>query len=336
MIISAMAAHGARDSLAVLEIDLGELGPNEVDVRVTHCGVCYTDVGMVDNKWGLSHFPLVPGHEIVGTVAAVGSNVTGLEINQRVAVGAICGSCMNCDLCVTGAQHVCANMVATIFDGHHGGFATHVRAADWRFVFPLPDEIASEHAAPLMCAGSTVFSPFIHCGIRPTDKVAIVGIGGLGHLAIQYAAKWGCDVTAISSTLNKEREALEFGAQHFVSTHERDALKKLRGAFDFILSTVPIDLNWDDYVAALRPQGQLCLTGTSPGPLSLNVIELLSGERKIVGGKTGAIGETRQMLAFTARHGIKPLVELFPMSLANEALNHARAGKARYRAVLVA
>jgi alcohol/geraniol dehydrogenase (NADP+) len=335
MLVEAYAAIAAKKALTLQQLDLGPLGPNEVDIRVTHCGICHTDVGMVDNEWGFSNYPLAPGHEIVGTVAAVGVNVIGLEIGQRVGLGALCGSCMTCEYCERGAQHVCADAVGTIF-GHHGGFATHVRAADWRFAFPLPDAIRSEHAGPLMCAGSTVFAPFVHYGVRPTDRVAIVGIGGLGHLALQYAAKWGCQVTAISTTPDKRDEARCFGAHHFVSSGEQGALGKMRGAFDFILSTVAVDLPWSDYIAALRPQGTLCIVGTSPSPVPVGLYDLLSGERSVVGGKTGALDDTRQMLAFTARHGITPMIEVFPMSEATIALDRTRQGKVRYRAVLVA
>ena len=335
MIVEAHAATAAKQALSLQQIDLGPLGPNEVDIRVTHCGICHTDVGMVDNEWGFSRYPLVPGHEIVGIVAAVGANVAGLAIGQRAGLGALCGSCMTCEYCERGAQHVCKDAVGTIF-GHHGGFATHVRAADWRFVFALPDAIPSEHAGPLMCDGSTVFTPFVHYDVRPTDRVAIVGIGGLGHLALQYAAKWGCEVTAISTTPDKREEAHGFGAHHFVVSAEEGALRRVRGAFDFVLSTVAVDLPWSDYIAALRPQGALCIVGTSPTPVPVGLYELLSGERSVVGGKTGAIDDTRQMLAFTARHQIAPMIETFPMAQANAALDRTRRGTVRYRAVLVA
>jgi uncharacterized zinc-type alcohol dehydrogenase-like protein len=335
MIVEAHAATAAKEPLRLQKIDLGSLGSNEVDVRVTHCGICHTDVGMVDNEWGFTRYPLVPGHEIVGIVAAIGSNVIGLEIGQRVGVGALCGSCMTCEYCERGSQHVCPDVVGTIF-GHHGGFASHVRAADWRFVHPLPEAIKSEHAGPLMCAGSTVFSPLVHYDVRPTDRVAVVGIGGLGHLALQYAAKWGCEVTAISTTPDKQDEAHGFGAHHFIASGEDGALKKARGTFDFILSTVGADLPWGDYIAALRPQGKLCIAGTSPNPVPVGLYELLSKELSVVAGKTGSINDTRQMLAFTARHGVAPMIETFSMAQANEALDRTRRGTVRYRAVLVA
>ena len=336
MIIQAFATAAANLPLTLQPIDLGELGENAVDVRVTHCGICHTDVGMAHNEWGFTRYPFVPGHEIVGTVAAMGRNVAGLAIGQRVGVGAINGSCMTCDQCMRGAQHVCPKMTATIFGGHHGGFASHVRVDDWRFAFAVPAEIASEHAGPLMCAGSTVFSPLVHYGVRPTDRVAVVGIGGLGHLALQYFAKWGCEVTAISSNPAKRDEALGFGAHSFIATGEPGALRRAKGTFDFILSTVGVDLPWGEYLATLRPQGKLCIAGTSPSPVPVGLMQLLSSELSVVAGKTGAVADTRAMLDFTARHRITPKIETFPMAEANTALERARKGTVRYRAVLIA
>nr|AYM54130.1 alcohol dehydrogenase zinc-binding domain protein [Chondromyces catenulatus] len=332
------AARTAKARLEPFEYEPGQLGPNEVDVAVTHCGICHTDVGMVDNEWGMTKFPFVPGHEIAGTVAAVGSGVDPerLRVGQRVAFGAICGSCMKCEWCESGKQNVCAKRVDTVMRGHQGGFATHVRAADWRFVYPIPDAIAPEHAAPLLCGGITVFAPLLRYGVRPVDRVAVVGIGGLGHLAVQYLAKWGCEVTAISSSHDKEELARGFGATNFLATKGTDELKKAAQSFDFILSTVSADLPWDDYLAALKPQGKLCIVGVPEKPIAFNPFGLLHSEKVVAGGIPGAIVETAQMLAFTARHGIKPIVELFPMSESNKALDHTRQGKARFRAVLVA
>ncbi|SMQ71273.1 uncharacterized zinc-type alcohol dehydrogenase-like protein [Plantibacter sp. VKM Ac-1784] len=336
LLINALAADAPAGTLTGRTIDLGDLERYQVDVRVTHVGICHTDVGMIDNEWGFSQYPLVPGHEIVGVVEAIGEAVVGLEVGQRVGVGALCGSCMTCEWCLRGQQHVCPNGVATIFGGHHGGFASHVRVDDFRFAFALPDSLASEHAAPLMCAGATAFTPFVHYGVKPTDRVAIVGIGGLGHLAVQYAAAWGCEVTAISSTNAKRDEARALGAHHFVASGDEGAMATVRGKFDFILSTVGADLPWTDYVEALRPQGTLCIAGTSPSPFQVSLYHLLSEERRIVGGKTGALDDTAQMLTFTARHNITPMIEQFAMSDADAAVDRVRRGDVRYRAVLEA
>ena len=338
MHVETYAALAAKNALKPWSFELSELGPEEVDVRVTHCGICHTDVAMVDNEWGFSQYPVVPGHEIVGVVEAVGSNVDAarLKVGQRVGVGALCGSCMHCEWCVGGKQHVCAQVVGTVMGEHKGGFASVVRVNNWQFAHALPEQIASSHGGPLMCAGTTVFTPLLRYNVCPTDRVAVVGIGGLGHLAVQYLAKWGCEVTAISSAHEKDEQAHGFGATHFIATRDTDELKKAAASFDFIISTVSADLPWDDYMAALRPQGKLCVVGIPEKPISLVSWNLIGGEKSLVGGQPGSLEETKQMLDFTARHGIKPMIEEFPMSEANAALDHTRQGKARFRSVLVA
>lgn len=338
MDVIAYAAIGAKMPLEIFRYDAGALGPDEVDVAVTHCGICHTDIGMIDDEWGVSNFPVVAGHEIVGIVAAIGSNVDPerLAIGQRVGVGAISGACMCCECFDGGRQNVCADRVDTVMRGHRGGFASHVRASNWRFAHPIPDVIASEHAGPLLCAGTTVFSPLIRNGVMPTDRVAVVGIGGLGHLAVQYLSKWGCDVTAISSSADKELEARALGAAHFIATRDSDGLARAAGSFDFVMSTVSADLPWDAYLAILKPQGKLCVVGVPESAIAFNAFSLLSSEKVIAGGIPGSLVETMQMLSFSARHGIKPIVETFPMREINRAVEHVRSGKARYRAVLVA
>jgi uncharacterized zinc-type alcohol dehydrogenase-like protein len=243
---------------------------------------------------------------------------------------------MACEWCEGGLQHLCPTVRLTIVGGHQGGFATHVRVDNWQFAFPLPDEITSEHAGPLMCAGATVFTPILQYGVRPTDRVAVVGVGGLGHLAVQYLAKWGCAVTAVSSSRDKEAHARQLGATHYIATRGTDELRKAARSFDVIFCTVPSDLPWDEYAAALRPQGKLCLIGIPDKPVVFRAFGLIGGEKSIVGGQTGSVSDTAKMLAFTARHGITPIIETFAMSDANRALEHTRAGKARFRAVLVA
>jgi alcohol/geraniol dehydrogenase (NADP+) len=336
MRVHAHAAVAAKQKLQPIDFDLGELGSQEVDVRVTHCGICHTDAAMVDNEWGFSQYPVVPGHEAVGLVAAVGAQVDRLTVGQRVGVGALCGSCMKCEWCEGGEQHLCAQLAGTVMGAHKGAFGSIVRVNNWQFAHPLPEAIASEHAGPLMCAGTTVFTPLLRYGVRPTDRVAVVGIGGLGHLAVQYLAKWGCEVTAISSTHDKDEQAHGFGAHRFIATRGTDELNRAARSFDFILCTVTADLPWDVYLAALRPKGKLCIVGIPDKPIACSPWSLISGEKSIGGGQPGSVGETRQMLAFSALHGIKPMIELFPMAEANAALDHTRSGKARFRAVLVA
>ncbi|WP_236794142.1 NAD(P)-dependent alcohol dehydrogenase [Amycolatopsis sp. GM8] len=310
------------------------LGPLEVDIEVTHCGICDTDVKLIDDAHGITRFPLVAGHEAVGLIVAIGDAVdrSALAVGQRVGIGAHAGSCFACEWCLTGRQHLCPNGDATVFRGEGGGFATRLRASDWRHVAVLPDTIASEEAGPLLCAGATVFSAIVRHEVRPTDHVAVVGIGGLGHLAIQFLAKWGCHVTAISRTADKAGDARRFGAHAHVASG--DGLDGLSGSFDFVLSTAPGALPWDAYFATLRPQGTLCVVGVPEGGVALHPLSILTGEKKLAGGLTGSPDETRQMLDFAARHGIRPATEVFQADRLDEALEHVRQGKARYRAVL--
>lgn len=338
MKVIAYAARAAEGTLERFEYEAEPLGPDAVDVAVTHCGICHTDVGMVDNEWGISNYPVVAGHEIVGVVAGLGANVdsTRLHVGQRVGVGAISGACMTCEWCLAGKHNVCAGRVDTVMRGHLGGFASHVRASNWQFVYPIPGEISSEHAGPLLCAGATVFTPLLRYGVRPTDRVAVVGVGGLGHLALQFFDKWGCDVTAISSSRDKEANARHFGARQFIATKDTDELQAAAGSFDFILSTASADLPWNDYVAALRPRGTLCVVGGPANSIAVDAFSLLPAEKSVVGGIPGSPVETVQMLEFAARHGVRPMVETFAMGDADRALQHVREGRARYRAVLVA
>lgn len=338
MSVTTYAATEAGAELTRYSYDAGDLGPLEVNVDVTHCGICHSDIGMIDNDWGYSQFPVVAGHEAVGVVSAVGAAVDPerLRVGQRVGIGAIAGSCMSCEYCLSGRQQLCAQRDDTILRGHRGGFASSVRAGDCIFAYPIPDVIESQHAGPLLCAGVTVFAPFLRHGIKATDRVGIVGIGGLGHLAIQFADAWGCDVTAISSSTSKRDEAFDLGADHFIATKGSDDLAKAAGTFDVILSTVSADIPWDDYLFALKPQGVLCVVGVPESELKIGPFALLAAEKTICGGVPASRQETVQMLDFVARTGIRPTVETFPMADINDAVAHVRAGKARYRAVVAA
>jgi len=329
MTIHAQAAKAARQALAPFEYDPGPLGDHEVEVAVTHCGICHSDLSMLDNEWGMTAYPFVPGHEVVGTIAALGKGVTTLKPGQRVGVGWLCGACGQCEWCARGKDHLCAQQKATIV-GHHGGYADRMRS-DSLFAIPIPEGLSSAEAAPLMCAGSTVYSPLVHQNVRPGMKAAVIGIGGLGHLAIQYLAKFGCDVTAISGTNSKEAEARKLVATDFLATGD---LGKAGWRFDFIMNTVSGDLPWPALIDSLRPEGKLVICGVPASEMKFGAFPLIGAERSIVGGRLGSAEDTKAMLAFSANHKVKPMIETFAMKDANKALDHVRAGKARYRAVL--
>jgi uncharacterized zinc-type alcohol dehydrogenase-like protein len=333
MSVKAYAARGPKQKLEPFQYEPGPLGKKEVEVRVLHCGICHSDLAMVDNEWGMSSYPVVPGHEIIGTVAAVGEHVYGLKVGTRVGVGWHAGSCGHCEWCTRGKENLCAQERATIIN-HHGGWAESVRV-DAKFAVPMPDALDSAVAGPLMCAGATVFTPMVEFGVKPWMRTAVIGIGGLGHLAVQFLAAFGCEVTAISSSHAKDEQARKLGATRFLATKGGDEIKKAAGSFDFILSTADADLPWADFVAALRPQGRLTFVGITAAPAQLPIIGMLP-EKSVSGAMCGSPSDTARMLDFAARSGVKPVVEHFPMAQVNQALDHIRAGKARYRVVLSA
>jgi uncharacterized zinc-type alcohol dehydrogenase-like protein len=331
MIINAFAATRAGGALEPFQYDAGPLGPEEVDIQVATCGICHSDLSMLNNDWEISAYPLVPGHEVVGRVAAVGERVTHLTVGQTVGLGWFARSCMTCSQCLSGHHNLCGDAQGTI-TGRHGGFADHVRA-HWGWVVPIPDGVDAATAGPLFCGGITVFNPIVQNRISPTHRVGVVGIGGLGHLALQFLRAWGCEVTAFSSNAGKESEARAMGAHHFVTSTDTDALAPLAGAFDLILVTVNVALDWPAYINALAPRGKLHFVGAAPDVTS-GVFPLILGQRSLGGSPLGSPAATAAMLDFAARHDIAPVTERFPMSQVNDALEHLKSGRARYRIVL--
>ncbi|HTI70646.1 MAG TPA: NAD(P)-dependent alcohol dehydrogenase [Candidatus Limnocylindria bacterium] len=329
--INAWVATAAKQKLAKQEINLGPLGDEDVEVAVEHCGLCHSDLSVLNNDWGFSQYPAVLGHEAVGKIIAVGSAAKGLKIGQRVGVGWNAGSCMHCRQCKSGSQHLCASAQPTIV-GHHGGFASHVRS-HWAWAVPLPEKINVAESGPLLCGGITVFNPLaMHA--KPTDHVGIVGIGGLGHMAVKFAAAYGCDVTAFTSSESKFDEARGFGANHVVSSRDSAAIKKLAGIFDLLISTVNVLLDWESLIASLAPNGRLHVVGAVLEPIPVAAFPLIMGQRSISGSPTGSPVAMETMLDFAARHNITPQTEHYPMSRINEAFERLEAGKARYRIVL--
>ncbi len=254
-LIRAWAAQGPKQALAPYQFDPGPLGPEEVEVAVEYCGICHSDLSVWNDDWGISKYPLVAGHEAIGRVVAMGEQARGLKAGQRVGVGWTAMSCMHCQLCLAGDQHLCAQAVATIV-GHHGAFAERVRA-HWAWVIPVPDGLDASAAGPLLCGGVTVFAPFPTFEVKPTGRVGIVGIGGLGHMALQFAAAWGCEVTAFTSSDSKSEEARKFGAHHVVSSRNSDAIRRMAGSLDLLLVTVNVPLDWQALVGTVAPKGRM-------------------------------------------------------------------------------
>jgi len=302
--IHGLAAHAAGAELLPYHYDPGKLGPQEVEIAITHCGICHSDLHLISNDWGISQYPFIPGHEVVGTVAAVGSDVNMHKVGDRVGLGWQSNSCGECEWCMKGMENLCPASEATCVR-RNGGYAERVRA-NARFIIPVPEALKSEHAAPLLCGGITVYSPLRHHGINPSSRVGVVGIGGLGHLAIQFARVFGAEVTAFSSSAGKEEEVRALGAHHFVNTR----------------------------LQALRPTGTLCFVGVPPSPIALQAFPLIAGLRSVTGSPIGSPHMLREMMDVAARHGVKATTECFPMSKANEAIEKVKKNKVRYRAVL--
>lgn len=330
--IRGLAAHAAGAELLPYRYDPGSLGAQEVEIEISHCGICYSDLHLISNDWGTSQYPFIPGHEIVGTVAAVGSEVRTLKEGQRVGLGWQSNSCGECEWCMRGLENLCAASQATCVH-RNGGYAERVRA-NARFVIPIPDALDSERAAPLLCAGITVYSPLRAHGINPSSRVGVVGIGGLGHLAIQFARAFGAYVTAFSTSVGKEEEARALGAHSFVNTRESKSMKETAGTQDFILTTVNADQDWASFIQALRPQGTLCFVGVPPSPVAIHAFPMISGMRAITGSPIGSPFGLREMLDVAARHNVQAQTEPFPMEKANEAIEKVKKSKVRYRAVL--
>jgi uncharacterized zinc-type alcohol dehydrogenase-like protein len=330
--IRAMAAHEPKGPLKPHQFDLGTLGHEQVEIAVEYCGICHSDLSMLNNEWGMSAYPFVPGHEVVGTIAAVGPGVKGRSVGQRVGLGWFSGSCMHCRTCLSGDHNLCPTSEATMI-GRFGGFATRVRA-HWAWAIPLPQGVEPAKAGPLFCGGITVFNPIVQLGIRPTDRVGVVGIGGLGHMALGMLNKWGCEVVAFTSSPAKAKEARSLGAHRTISsTNDRD-LEQAKASLDFILVTANVPLNWSAYLGALKPKGRLHFVGAVLEPVPVPPFGLITGQLSVSGSPLGSPATTQSMLDFCARHAIAPVTEQFPMSKANEALAHLAAGKARYRIVL--
>jgi uncharacterized zinc-type alcohol dehydrogenase-like protein len=331
MNIQAYAAHEPNGKLESFQYELGDLKPDEVEIDVEYCGICHSDLSMLKNEWGLTRYPFVPGHEIIGKVAAIGSMVNHLKVGQYVGLGWRARSCLVCDQCLSGHHNRCLKGEDVII-ARHGGYADKVRCQAL-FAFPLPKKINIKTAGPLFCGGITVFNPIIQNNIKPTDHVAVVGIGGLGHMAIKFINAWGCEVTAISTNPAKEREAQEFGADHFLNSKDPDALKAYTNDFDMVLVTANVDLDWDSYIGTLRPGGKLHIVGAA-SQVKATVFPLISGEKSIGASPGGSPAEILKMLDFCSRHAIEPVIEEFPISHVNDAMAHLESGKARYRIVL--
>ncbi|MEB3767402.1 NADPH-dependent aldehyde reductase Ahr [Acinetobacter sp. MD2] len=333
--IQSYAALGAKQELEPHTFDAGELQPHQIEIKVEYCGLCHSDISMIDNDWGISQYPLVAGHEVIGTIIRLGSEAKGLKLGQRVGIGWTAESCQACDYCIGGQQVLCTGESKATIVGHAGGFADKIRAG-WQWAIPLPDDLDPESAGPLLCGGITVFDPLLKHQIQARHHVGVIGIGGLGHMAIKLLKAWGCEITAFSSSLNKTEELKAMGADHVVNSRDSAALKAEQGKFDLILSTVNVTLDWAAYLNALAPNGTIHVLGIPLEPIATPASLLVGGAKAITGSPTGSPEALRTLLKFAARKKIAPQIELFPMSQINDAIAHLHSGNVRYRVVLKA
>jgi uncharacterized zinc-type alcohol dehydrogenase-like protein len=306
-----------------------EPGPDELLLEVLHCGLCHSDVSMLDNAWGNTHHPFVPGHEAVGRVIAVGEGVDPSVIGETRGVGWFAGSCGLCDPCLAGRANLCAKAEATIV-GRPGAFASQVKVRQ-AWAVPLPSGLSVADAGPLFCGGITVFAPLIDEAVSPTARVAVIGLGGLGHMALQFCRAWGCEVVGLTTTMSKAEDAKRLGAHEVVALAD---LPSQAGRFDLIINTVNQPLDWPAVVAALAPLGRLHLLGALLEPLPVQAFDLIMTRRAITGSPLSSPASLRKMVTFCARHGIQPLVEHLPMAEVNEAGRRLRLGDVRFRFVL--
>ena len=308
-----------------------KLGEHDVRVSVTHCGVCHTDIHAIDDYYGITTFPFVPGHEIVGYVSAVGRAASVLKEGDRVGIGWQGRSCMQCEWCLQGEEQLCLDIVPSGTWVPYGGFSSSI-LVDSRFAYPLPDAMPSEVAAVLMCAGVTVYSPLRSYAGRPAQKIGIIGVGGLGHLALQFARALDYEVTAISSSPEKKEQALAFGADHFIVSDDLTSLRQAAFDFDLLLCTAHGNINWEALLNTLKKNGRLVLLGFPD--VALNSTDLVAHQLSITGSFLGNRATMREMLSFAQAHGIVPKLELMPMKEVNEAIRKVKENKARYRIVL--
>lgn len=336
----AYAAASPQSPLAPHTIERREPGPKDVLIDIAYCGVCHSDVHQVRDEWGGSIYPMVPGHEIVGTVSQVGPEVTRWKVGDRVGVGCMVDSCRTCDSCKAGEEQFCERGMTGTYNSReresrnptYGGYSTRI-TVDEAYVVRVPDGLPLDAAAPLLCAGITTYSPMRHFGVKAGDKVAVVGLGGLGHMGVKLAKAMGAHVTVLSHSPSKREDALRLGADDFISTKDPDAFARNVRRFDFILDTVSAEHDYNHYLHMLRRDGTMVLVGL-PDPMPLDASSLIMGRRRLAGSLIGGIRETQEMLDFCGEKGVTSDVEVIPIQQINEAYERMVRSDVRYRFVI--
>ncbi|MEV6792436.1 NAD(P)-dependent alcohol dehydrogenase [Streptomyces sp. NPDC051320] len=343
MTVTTVAAYAATAPNAPLErttVPRRPVGEHDVLIDIKYAGICHSDIHQARDGWGKGIFPMVPGHEIAGIVAEVGSGVTKFTVGDRVGVGCLVDSCRECDNCKAGLEQYCTGGGVPTYNGldkqgepTYGGYSTHV-VVDENYTLRIPEGISLEVAAPLLCAGITTYSPLAHWNAGPGKKVAIVGLGGLGHMGVKIAHAMGAEVTVLSQSLRKQEDGLKLGADHYYATSDPETFKQLAGTFDLIVSTVSAPLPLDSYLSLLRTDGAFVNVGAPEEPVSLNLFSVIGGRKTLAGSGIGGIRETQEMLDFCAEHGFGAEIELIDADGINEAYERVLNSDVRYRFVI--
>jgi uncharacterized zinc-type alcohol dehydrogenase-like protein len=337
---AALSAPSAGAAFGKTTIERRGVRADDVQIDIEYCGICHSDVHQVRDEWGGSIFPMVPGHEIAGVVTAVGADVERFSVGDRVGVGCMVDSCGECEYCAAGEEQFCVKGNVQTYNGReydgtptYGGYSRQIVVKD-RFVVHIPESLTLQDAAPLLCAGITTYVPLKHWGVGVGTKVAVVGMGGLGHVGVQIAAAMGAEVTVLSQTLSKKDDGLRFGAKEYYATSDRESFKQLRSSFDLILNTVSANFDINAYLRLLRVDGTLVTVGAPPAPYEVQAFALIAGRRRLAGSAIGGLPDTQEMLDFCAEHGVRPAIELIAADAVDGAYERVVSSDVRYRFVI--
>lgn len=335
------AAPAAHSKLGPFSFERRDVGDDDVLIDIDYCGVCHSDIHQVRNEWGGAIFPMVPGHEIVGRVSKVGKAVNKFSIGEPVGVGCFVDSCRECESCDEGLEQYCAKGMTVTYNGvergsgqtTRGGYSTNI-VVDQNYVLSIPSNLPLDATAPLLCAGITLYSPLKHWGAGPGKNIAIVGLGGLGHMGIKLARAMGAKVTVLSHSEKKRSDSKRLGANHFYSTSDRENFEALASTFDLIICTVSAQVDWNDYLSLLKRDGTMVVLGIPEKNVPVGALPLIGGRRRLAGSLIGGIQETQEMLEFCGKHNITSDIELIPIQQINEAYERVLNSDVRYRFVI--
>lgn len=341
MDVAAYAAPAARAPLAPTTISRREVGPHDVLIEIAYAGICHSDIHQAREEWGAAIFPMVPGHEIAGVITEVGSAVTKFRVGDSAGIGCFVDSCRECENCLAGEEQYCSVQTIVTYNGKekdgvtptYGGYSTHI-VCDENYVLRIPGNLPLDAAAPLLCAGITLYDPLVRLGVGAGTKVGVMGLGGLGHMGVKLAAAMGAEVTVLSHSPGKQEDAHRLGAHHFVLAGDRAAMREVRSSLDVIANTVSADMDLNPYLGLLRVGGTMAVVGLPTEPTPIRIFALTGARRSIMGSQIGGIPRTQEMLDFCGRHEVVSDVETIAVQQVNEAWERVVASDVKYRFVI--